>query len=151
MRRTLLSTALSWPRLALTPKTNRCPDRKVEFRVTGVRCYMKADVGTPISEAPEAAIGIRGTVRLKDNFGLVCRSEPLNPRPKLYLPCPGAAWLSKDVEVGLCNRIGIEHRVRLVRRPAPAGFSDPAVDHEMRHVNSRRRQFPRHALRKSTK
>jgi len=44
MRRTLLSTALSWPRLALTPKTNPCPDRQVEFRVTGVRCYMKADV-----------------------------------------------------------------------------------------------------------
>src|SRR5579871_613352 len=47
MRRILLSTALSWRRLALTPKTNRCPDRKVEFRVTGVRCSMKADVWSP--------------------------------------------------------------------------------------------------------
>src|ERR1700756_797930 len=78
-------------------------------------------------------------------------SEPLNPRPKLYLPCPGAAWLSKDVEIGFGNRIGIEQRVRLVRRLSPAGVADPTVDHEMRHVNSLRRQFARHALRQSTK
>src|ERR1700757_1143041 len=77
-------------------------------------------------------------------------SEPLNPRPELYLPCPGAAWLSKDVEVGLCNRIRVEHRVRLFRGLGPAGVADPPVDHEMRHVNSLRRQFARHALRKST-
>jgi hypothetical protein len=49
MRWTLLSTALSWPHLALTPKTNPCPDLKVEFRVTGVRCYMKADGWIPNS------------------------------------------------------------------------------------------------------
>jgi hypothetical protein len=71
MRRILLSTALSWPRLALTPKTNPCPDRKVEFRVTGVRCYMKADGWIPISWAPEAAIGSRCTSGLWDNFGTV--------------------------------------------------------------------------------
>src|SRR5258708_30605325 len=54
-------------------------------------------------------------------------SEPLNPRPKLYLPCPCAAWLSKDVEVGVCNRIGGEHRVRLVGVLGPAGGAEPAV------------------------
>src|SRR6202011_5536255 len=79
------------------------------------------------------------------------RSEPLDPRPELYLPGPGAARLSQDVQIGLRNGIGVEHRVGLVRSLGSARIADPAVDHEMRDVNALRREFARHALRQSTK
>src|SRR5256885_17260055 len=79
------------------------------------------------------------------------RSEPLYPRPELYLPGPGATGLSKDLQIALCNGIGVEHRVGLVRRLDSARIADRAVDHEMGDVNALGREFACHALGKPTK
>src|SRR4051812_5750937 len=76
---------------------------------------------------------------------VVLMSKLLHPWPQLQLPGPGAARLLHYVPVVQRNRIGIEHRVRPVRRLVTNRVADAAVDHEMRDVNALRRQFARHA------
>src|SRR2546430_9627465 len=58
---------------------------------------------------------------------------------------PISSWLSKDVEITLCNGIGVEHRVGLVRRLDSARITDRAVDHEMGDVNALGRELACHA------
>src|SRR3954447_11695143 len=74
-------------------------------------------------------------------------SKLLHPGPQLQLPAPGAARLLQHVPVALRDGIGIEHRIRLLRRFRARYAPDAAIDHEMRDMDALRRQFARHALR----
>src|SRR5712691_6156124 len=74
--------------------------------------------------------------------------EILHPGPELDLPGPGAAVLAVDVEIGLRDRLRLEHAVGA----APVGARiaarslDAAIDDEMRDMDVLRRQLARHAL-----
>src|SRR5262245_10257583 len=61
--------------------------------------------------------------------------EPLNPRPHLDLPGPCTARLAEQVEIAFGDRIGIEHRIRLVRWFGAAGIANAAVDDDVADVN----------------
>src|SRR6266446_8269210 len=78
-------------------------------------------------------------------------SEFLDPGPQLDFPGPGAAVLSVYVQVVLRDLVGEEHTVRtaLPRSRIARAPRDPAVDDEVRDVDSLRRELPRHALREA--
>src|SRR5438445_11023370 len=71
------------------------------------------------------------------------RSEALDPRAQLDFPGPSATRLPEDVQVGLSDRIRIEHRiVRVDTTPRPYR----SIEHELRDVDTFRRELARHAL-----
>src|SRR5277367_4011547 len=78
-------------------------------------------------------------------------SKLLHPGAKFDLPGPRAARLPQHLQIGLRNRVGVEHRVRLVRGLGSTRISNAAVDHEMADVNPQRGEFASHALRESAK
>src|SRR5439155_9237784 len=73
-------------------------------------------------------------------------SKLLHPGPQLQLPAPGTARLLQNVPIALRDRIGIEHRIRLVRGLGTRRAADAAVDDEMRDMDAVRREFACHAL-----
>ena len=74
-------------------------------------------------------------------------SEPLDPRPELELPCPGAARLPKDMQIVQRDRVGIEHRLRLVGRFRAPRIADRTVDDEVGDMDALGGELTRHALR----
>src|ERR1700739_2748619 len=76
-------------------------------------------------------------------------SKLLDPRPQFQFPGPGAARLLQDIPVAQRNRIGIEHRVRPVRRLGSRCAAAGALDHEMGDMDALRRQFAGERLRKA--
>src|SRR4029077_9508622 len=74
------------------------------------------------------------------------RLKFLSPRPQFDFPRPRIARLIKDMQIALRDGIGIEQRVRLVWRLAPARTADASIDHKMGDVNPLRCQFASHAL-----
>ena len=52
-------------------------------------------------------------------------SKLLHPGPQLQLPAPGATRLLQHVPIALRDRIGIEHRIRLVRGSVRAALRMP--------------------------
>src|SRR5256885_12814350 len=78
-------------------------------------------------------------------------SELLDPGPQLDLPSPGAAVLAVQVQVVLRDLVGVEHPVRaaFARSRIARAPGDPAVDDEVRDVDTLRRELARHALREA--
>jgi hypothetical protein len=78
-------------------------------------------------------------------------SEPLDPGSELHLPGPSAPRLLEHMEIVRGDSIGIEHRVGFIRSRRLARISDCTIDHEMRDVDTLRREFARHALGEAAK
>src|SRR5215212_1742347 len=68
--------------------------------------------------------------------GPTAGSEPLDPRPQLDLPRPGAAVLPEQMKVRAGNSVRIEHGVGCIGRLLPTGVPDRAIDHDVGHVDT---------------
>src|SRR4051812_45846596 len=75
------------------------------------------------------------------NDRVAATSEILHPRPQLHLPAPGAARLLQHAPIARGDGVGVEHRIRFVRRVLTRGAPDAAIDHEMRDMDALRRQL----------
>lgn len=67
--------------------------------------------------------------------------EFLDPWPDFELRAPSRTRLLQDMPVICGDGIGIEHRVRLVGGLCTDRTADAAIDHEMRDMDSLRREF----------
>src|SRR5207247_3731065 len=78
-------------------------------------------------------------------------SESLHPGTKFELPRPRAAVLAVHVKVVPGDLVGQQHAVLapLIRARILRRLADPAVDDEMRDVDTFRRQPARHASREA--
>src|SRR5690348_8156829 len=86
----------------------------------------------------------RGTMRVRRS---AAGSENLDPGAQLDLPGPGAAVLAVQLQIGLGDRIGIEHPVGAALIGARvARAADAAVDDDMPDMDVERLQFAREAL-----
>src|SRR5258708_21849909 len=102
--------------------------------------------GTAMRRSRSRARSARRQALISGQSGMAL--EALEPGAQLDLPGPGAAPLVVDVEIGLGDRIGLEHAVRAARAGTHIATwpLDPPIDHEMRDMDVLRRQFARHAL-----
>jgi hypothetical protein len=74
-------------------------------------------------------------------------SELLDPGPKLHFPRPRAARLLKDMKIGRCDGIRIEHRIRL---GCLLKACDASIDHEVHDMYALGTKLARETLGKSS-
>src|SRR4051812_28761041 len=115
-------------------------------RHSGAREARARDLSALVRRWMDSGPALTGASR---NDRVAAMSEILHPRPQLHLPAPGAARLLQHAPIAGGDGVGVEHRIRSVRRVLTGGAPDATIDHEMRDVNALRRQLARHALRKA--